>query len=515
MDKDIFKVTVFGARGSMSVSGRQFDKYGGETSCYMVEAGDECIFLDAGSGLVGAPTQFKNTPVILLSHLHLDHLLGLGMYPRLSKKGMKTDIYVPTEGTSSARDFLDRLYSPPFWPLSIANYAGDISVKKLEFPMHIGDAEVLGIEGNHPGGCIALRINYHGRSLVYLTDYEYEEGSVSRIIDFVKGADLIMFDGQYTDEEYKTKTGFGHSTASMGINLIEKAGCKRMLVIHHDPLSTDEELEKRAREIGRTDVSYACAGEVIDLMSSDVDNRIKELEEENRELKEKLAHREEFIHNTVGRYLTEEVLNWILNNKDPHAIGGERKIVTMLFCDLRNSTDMSESMHSSDFLNMLNHFLSVMISLINAWNGNILEFVGDAIVVVFGAPQPNETAARDAVACAVSMQRRMPAVNLWNAERGYPEISMGIGIHTGEAILGNIGSNIRTKYDMIGRNVNLTSRIEGFTKGGQILISPETYEAAGEGVIINPDTDMWVNPKGIQEKIHLYDVTGFGSKYIP
>lgn len=150
----------------------------------------------------------------------------------------------------------------------------------------------------------------------------------------------------------------------------------------------------------------------------------------------------------------------------------------MLFCDLRNSADMSESMHSSDFLNMLNHFLSMMISLINAWNGNILEFVGDAIVVVFGAPQPNETAARDAVACAVAMQRRMPAVNLWNAERGYPEISMGIGIHTGEAILGNIGSNIRTKYDMIGRNVNLTSRIEGFTKGGQILISPETYEAA-------------------------------------
>lgn len=250
-------------------------------------------------------------------------------------------------------------------------------------------------------------------------------------------------------------------------------------------------------------------------MSYDLKKKIEDLERENKELKESLAYREEFIHNIIGRYLTDEVLDWILNNKDSSYIGGARREVTMLFTDIRDSTALSEKLHSYEFIDMLNHFLDEMINLINAWNGNILDFVGDAIVVVFGAPKPNEYAARDAVACAVAMQRHMPSINKWNIENGYPEISMGIGIHTGEAILGNIGSDIRIKYDMIGRNVNLASRIEGFTKGGQILISTETYTAAGENVKIDPETDMWVNPKGIQEKIHLYDVIGFGSKIIP
>ena len=249
-------------------------------------------------------------------------------------------------------------------------------------------------------------------------------------------------------------------------------------------------------------------------MSKDLEKRIEILERENKELKESLAYREEFIHNIIGRYLTNEVLDWVLNNKDSSYIGGVRREVTMLFTDMRDSTALSEKMYPYEFFDMLNHFLDEMINLINAWNGNILDFVGDAIVVVFGAPKPNECAARDAVACAVAMQRHMTAINEWNIGNKYPEISMGIGIHTGEAILGNIGSDIRIKYDMIGRNVNLASRIEGFTKGGQILISKETYDAAGENVKINPETDIWVNPKGIQGKIHLYEVIGFGSKFI-
>ncbi|MCR5357375.1 MAG: hypothetical protein K6E63_08245 [Lachnospiraceae bacterium] len=250
-------------------------------------------------------------------------------------------------------------------------------------------------------------------------------------------------------------------------------------------------------------------------MNMELKKRVEELEKENRELKENLAHREDFIHNTFGRYLTDEVLDWVLNSKESNVVGGERREVTMLFTDMRDSTALSESMHSCEFIDMLNHFLSEMTNLINAWNGNILDFVGDAIVAVFGAPKPNEDAARDAVACAVAMQRNMDTVNEWNLSRGYPGISVGIGIHTGEAILGNIGSDIRLKYDMIGRNVNLAARIEGFTKGGQILISEEAYKAAGKKVKINPETDLWVNPKGIQEKIHLYDVIGFGSKIIP
>lgn len=189
--------------------------------------------------------------------------------------------------------------------------------------------------------------------------------------------------------------------------------------------------------------------------------------------------------------------------------------MTILFSDIRRSTEISEMMDAVDFIRMLNHYLEELIEIVNAWQGNILDFVGDSIVVVFGAPRPNDYAARDAVACAVAMQRRMGALNEWNLSQGYPEIAMGIGIHTGEAILGNIGSETRTKYDMIGRDVNLASRIQGYTQGGQILVSNETLAAAGEKIIENKEGALFVRPKGIHHSILLHDIVGFGGKYLP
>ena len=236
---------------------------------------------------------------------------------------------------------------------------------------------------------------------------------------------------------------------------------------------------------------------------------LQEAEEEIGRLQEALRKRDYFIRNTLGRYLTDEVVEAILDEGGME-IGGERRVVTIMFTDLRRSTELSEMMEPGEFIQMLNHYLGEMIEIINAWQGNILEFVGDAIVVVFGAPRENEDAPRDAVACAVAMQRRMDEVNRWNRKQGYPDIAMGIGIHTGDAILGNIGSQTRTKYDMIGRNVNLASRIEGFTKGGQILVSTETLEAAGSKVQVDPEGDMLVQPKGIQHEVLIHSVIGFG-----
>ena len=249
-------------------------------------------------------------------------------------------------------------------------------------------------------------------------------------------------------------------------------------------------------------------------MTAEESRRIRELEEENAALKARLHERDEAMRRTLASYLSDEVLEEVLEKDRSVRIGGERRVVTMMFTDIRRSTQLSESMNATDFIDMLNHYLEEMIEIVNAWQGNILSFVGDAIVTVFGAPRPNDDAARDAVACAVAMQRRMPMVNAWNAERGYPELSMGVGIHTGEAILGNIGSQTRAKYDMIGRNVNLASRIEGFTGDDEILISTETLEAAGDQVILNPAGERWVRPKGIQTDILLHQVTGYGSRMI-
>ena len=190
-------------------------------------------------------------------------------------------------------------------------------------------------------------------------------------------------------------------------------------------------------------------------MTSEERKRLRDLEEENARLKDQLQQRDEAMRRTMASYLTDEVLEEVLEKGESVRIGGERRVVTMMFTDIRRSTQLSESMNATAFIEMLNHYLEEMIEIVNAWQGNILSFVGDAIVSVFGAPRPNEDAARDAVACAVAMQRRMPVVNAWNAAHGYPNLSMGVGIHTGEAILGNIGSQTRAKYDMIGRNVNL------------------------------------------------------------
>ncbi len=250
-------------------------------------------------------------------------------------------------------------------------------------------------------------------------------------------------------------------------------------------------------------------------MSESLKKRIEELEKENQELRLSLENHKKFVKRTFGRFLTEEVAEEILSRDDKEIISGERRIITILFADIRNSTYLSEKMEAMNFIGMLNHFLERSIDIINAWQGNILEFAGDAIVAAFGAPRINDTAARDAVACSVALQNSIPKINAWNRKKGYPEIEIGIGIHTGEAILGTIGSPIRSKYDMIGRNVNLASRIEGYAEGGHILITKDTLKDAGDEVKINEYGTMTINPKGIQGDILVYDVAGYGSKIIP
>lgn len=247
----------------------------------------------------------------------------------------------------------------------------------------------------------------------------------------------------------------------------------------------------------------------------ELEARNQALEEENSTLQKTIHNSNRLIRETFAPYFTNEILDEILSSEADLRIGGERRHVTILFTDLRRSTELSEQMSAVDFIAMLNHYLEEMIELVNAWGGNILDFVGDAIVAVFGAPQDDEHAARNAVACAVAMQCRMEAVNQWNREQGYPDIAMGIGIHTGDAIVGNIGSKTRTKYDIIGRNVNLASRIEGQTEGRDILISTETLQEAGDRVRVDPQRQRLARLKGVQGEILLHDVRGFGTKTLP
>ena len=211
-------------------------------------------------------------------------------------------------------------------------------------------------------------------------------------------------------------------------------------------------------------------------------------------LNHQLEMRNRVLQETFGRYLSDDIVREILDSPSGWKLGGQKRELTILMSDLRGFTALSERMEPQDLITMLNHFFGEMYEEIERCRGTLIEFLGDGMLVIFGAPAPSETHAADAVAAAVGMQKRMEAVNRWNAERGYEPLAMGIGINTDAVILGKIGSEKRTKYGVLGAAVNLTGRIESYTTEGQILISPGTRAAVASELRIS-DTlslvEMW------------------------
>ena len=230
-----------------------------------------------------------------------------------------------------------------------------------------------------------------------------------------------------------------------------------------------------------------------------------------RGLNRQLELRNRVLQETFGRYLSDDIVREILDSPEGWRLGGHRQRLTILMSDLRGFTAISERMEPQDLISMLNHYFSEMYEEIERFHGTLIEFVGDGMLVIFGAPVKTETHAADAVAAALGMQRRMKEVNRWNAERGFEPLSMGIGINTDDVILGNIGSERRTKYGVLGPAVNLAGRIESYTTGGQVLISPGTRAAIRNELRIRQT--LCVSPKGIKGEISLYDVVGIGAPY--
>lgn len=217
------------------------------------------------------------------------------------------------------------------------------------------------------------------------------------------------------------------------------------------------------------------------------------------------------IRKTFSLYLTDEVVANLLESPDGFKLGGERRKVTILMSDLRGFSSVSEELPPETVVSMLNIYLGEMAEQIVKYQGTIDEFIGDAILVLFGAPTQREDDAERAIACALAMQLAMDSVNKKNERLGLPKIEMGIGISTGEVVVGNIGSTKRAKYGVVGHHVNLAARVESYTVGGQILISESTLKDAGE--IVKIDAEMKVQPRGSTEPISIYDVGGIEGKY--
>ncbi|MFH1723432.1 MAG: adenylate/guanylate cyclase domain-containing protein [Elusimicrobiota bacterium] len=230
--------------------------------------------------------------------------------------------------------------------------------------------------------------------------------------------------------------------------------------------------------------------------------------EEVRRLAAGLEVRNEFIRRTFGRYLSDEVVSRILESPEGLELGGETRQVTILMSDLRGFTSMSERLKPEEVVRMLNDYLGAMTEIILEHEGTIDEFVGDAILAIFGAPISREDDARRALACALSMQAALEKISLRLRDEGLPALDMGIAVHTGPAVVGNIGSQRRAKYGVVGPPVNMTGRIESHTVGGQILVSEQTVRRAGDDVELGRRFDLRV--KGALEPMAVHELLGLG-----
>lgn len=217
------------------------------------------------------------------------------------------------------------------------------------------------------------------------------------------------------------------------------------------------------------------------------------------------------IRKTFGRYLNDQIVANLLENPEGLKLGGERRKITILTSDIRGFTAESERLSPEKVITIINLYLGYMADVITKYQGTIDEFMGDGILVLFGAPTASEDDAKRAVACAVAMQLAMTAVNEKMKELGLPPLAMGIGVNTGEVVVGNIGSDKRCKYGVVGNQVNLTYRIESYTTGGQIFISESTLKELGS--IVRIDSQKKVQPKGVKEPITIYEVGGISGEH--
>ncbi|MBI2394570.1 MAG: response regulator [Deltaproteobacteria bacterium] len=233
---------------------------------------------------------------------------------------------------------------------------------------------------------------------------------------------------------------------------------------------------------------------------------LKQANERVRTLAAELAARNRLVRAAFGRYVSDEVAQTLLASPEGLSLGGETRRVTILMSDLRGFTSLVESLPAQSVVLLLNAYLGTMADVILAHGGTIDEFIGDGILAVFGAPVSRDDHALRAVACAIAMQNAMGELESTRVEVGAPPLRMGVAVNTGDVVVGNIGSLKRTKYGVVGAAVNLASRIESLSIGGQVLASRATLDAAGPHVRVGPG--RFVRVKGVADLLEVVEVHG-------
>ncbi|GEM_PF-1642837 len=226
----------------------------------------------------------------------------------------------------------------------------------------------------------------------------------------------------------------------------------------------------------------------------------------SRDITERKRAERVFIRETFGPHLSDEVVAEILKSPGPVNTDGELREISVLVCDLRDFTELTQSMDPRRVLKIVNRFLQRMTRVIMRHDGIINEFTGDGILVFFGAPLHVPDHQRRAVFCALEMQQAMDQLNAGNRVLDLPELAMGIGINSGELVVGNVGSERRRKYSALGHDINVAFRVESQASSGEILVTPAVYQGLPRELVVS--STRQVRLKGIRKPMTLYQVIG-------
>lgn len=228
-------------------------------------------------------------------------------------------------------------------------------------------------------------------------------------------------------------------------------------------------------------------------------------------LSEDAKRRNKLLLSLFGRYVTEDVARNLVSSPRASKIGSELEEVTLLFADIRGFSDATERLAPEKVVTLLNNFYDVMIDVVEKFNGTIDKLMGDEMLVTFGVPKTRDDDIERALACALSMQLAMADVNERNRTQRLPELQLGIGVNTGEVMVGNVGSDKHASYSVVGKEVNLAASLEAHAEGGEILISEATFMGGGLEVWIDGKREL--HPKGFAHGVMAYRLTGMDSKY--
>jgi phosphoribosyl 1,2-cyclic phosphodiesterase len=256
------KITFWGVRGSIASPGAETAKVGGNTSCVEVACGDTRIILDAGTGLRALGDKLvsegSTEAHLLLSHYHWDHIQGLPFFVPTYLPSSRLTVY-GAAGPMPIREVLAHQMCAPVFPVPFMDVAARFHTRELSSgdSVAVGGARVTAAKLNHPGGVLGYRIEHGGRTVVYATDTEHFACPDPAILGLARGADVLIYDAQYTPEEYRgeagpSKAGWGHSTFEVGRALAREAGVGTLVLFHHDPRRTDAavaEIVDRARPL--------------------------------------------------------------------------------------------------------------------------------------------------------------------------------------------------------------------------------------------------------------------------